>query len=326
MTYLPRLRFGLMSGSTARRIRQFDRSPLSIVYCPLIAVATLTLALSGCSPATPADGRRIVYAGIAPVAYLARRIGGPFVQVEVLVKPGQDAHIYEPTPRQVVMLGKAGLFLEVGLPFEAYLASRFASEHPMLRVVDTTAGIVKRPAEVDADEPATAEKEQYDPHVWLSPVNLKLMAANVCAALSADDPQHATDFERNRQTLSADIDRLDTHIKALLSPFRGQTFYVFHPAFGYFADRYGLKQEAVEIEGKSPPPRQLSRLIRQARANEVKIIFLQPQFDKHCAQTVAQAIGGAVVPLDDLADDVLGNLSDVADKIASAEKPPRENK
>ena len=89
-----------------------------------------------------------------------------------------------------------------------------------------------------------------------------------------------------------ELDGLDARIRRALRPFRGQTFYVFHPAFGYFADAYGLRQKSVETEGKSPTPRQLLALIKQARAEGVKIIFLQPQFDRRAADAVATALGG----------------------------------
>jgi zinc transport system substrate-binding protein len=161
-------------------------------------------------------------------------------------------------------------------------------------------------------------KEGLDPHVWLSPPLLKVIAKNVAAALCQADPDHAADFRANLAGLDQELDDLHSQIARDLAPFRGHTFYVFHPAFGYFGDTYGLKQQAVEVEGKSPSPRQLRRLIQQAQADNVKILFLQPQFDHRSAEAVAAGIGGFVQPMDDLAWDVIGNLGDVARKIAAA--------
>ena len=103
---------------------------------------------------------------------------------------------------------------------------------------------------------------------------------------------HEQDFRTNQAALDAELDALDRRLATTLAPYRGQAFYVFHPAFGYFADAYGLRQESVEIEGKPPTPRQLVHLIRQARADHVKIIFLQPQFNQQMAASIAQALGG----------------------------------
>ena len=94
--------------------------------------------------------------------------------------------------------------------------------------------------------------------------------------------------------------------------------WLFHPAFGYFAQAYGLEQQAVEVAGKTPTPRQLTGLIRKAKADGVTLIFVQPQFDQRSAAVVAKAIGGAVVPMDPLAKDVLANLKTMATKVEKA--------
>ena len=157
-----------------------------------------------------------------------------------------------------------------------------------------------------------------DPHIWLSPILLVPMAKNIHQALIAADPSHKQAYDSNLTRLIAAINKLHAEIKVQLAPFKGQTFYVFHPAFSYFASAYGLRQKAVETSGKTPSPKQLANLIRQAKADGVKIIFSQPQFDKSSAATIAQAINGAVVPLDPLAPDILANLSQIAQAIEQA--------
>jgi zinc transport system substrate-binding protein len=265
-----------------------------------------------------------IFAGIPPLGYLVQRIGGSRVHVDVLLQPGQDPHTFEPTPRQVMRLGRARLLFMVGMPFESRLVEHMAAHRAGLSIVDATQGIVKRPMTAhccdvaEHGEDHDEEAGQPDPHVWLSPPLLKIMAANVAHALAEADPLHAADYRRNEAAMAAELDDIHARITRRLAPFRGQRFYVFHPAFGYFGDAYGLVQEPVETEGKSPTPRQLQALVRQARADGVRIIFLQPQFDPHSAEAVARAIGGSVLPLDDLAADVPGNLSDVAEQIAAA--------
>jgi zinc transport system substrate-binding protein len=253
------------------------------------------------------------FAGIPPVAFLVTRIGGPFVRVEVLVHAGQDPHVFEPTPRQVIRLSRARLYFRIGLPFEDRLIEHLTGPHASVPVVDAAAGIT-RLASSDEDE------GQADPHVWLSPPKLKTMASNVAAALCQADPRHEEFYQANLKTLHAELDALDRRIAASLAPYRGQAFYVFHPAFAYFADAYGLRQESVEAEGKPPTPRQVFGLIAKARADRVKIIFLQPQFSQQIAASIAQTIGGTVMPMDDLAFDVLANLGDVAQKIAASNR------
>jgi zinc transport system substrate-binding protein len=284
---------------------------LGAAVVAVFGVPTYQPPSAAASPGEPGVKPLETFAGIPPVAYLVQRIGGAHVCVEVLVQPGQDPHTFEPTPRQAISLTRARLFFRVGIPFEDRLIEHFSGGTSRIRVIDTAAGITKR-ASIDDDE------GEADPHIWLSPPLLKIMAANIAAALGQADPRHEPVYQTNLKVLQAELDTLDQRIAHNLSPFRGQAFYVFHPAFGYFAAAYGLRQESVEVEGKPPTPRQIFALIQKARNDRVKIIFLQPQFNQQIAASIAQAIGGAVTPMDDLAYDVLANLDDVARKIAAA--------
>lgn len=128
-------------------------------------------------------------------------------------------------------------------------------------------------------------------------------------------PVYAEYFRENYFRLISDINEVHARVTKVLQPFIGQTFYVFHPAFGHFAKAYGLKQKAVEFEGKIPTPRWLSALISQAKEENIKIIFVQPQFDKSSALTIAMAINGVVLEMDPLAANILLNFHDMAEKI-----------
>jgi zinc transport system substrate-binding protein len=244
------------------------------------------------------------------------------VHVDVLVQPGQDPHLFEPLPRQVVALGKAKLFFKIGLPFEERLVEKIVRQHGRLTVVDTAAGVHKRMMTEECGQAEhTAEHDDAcgpDPHVWLAPQNLKTMAANVAAALEQAEPAYRDEFRRNLAGLVAELDGVDARVSRALVPYRGQSFYVFHPAFGYFGDAYGLRQQTIETAGRSPTARQLRALVKQARQDNVRIVFLEPQFDPRSARVVADALGGTVVPMDDLARDVIANLGDVAAKVESA--------
>ena len=160
--------------------------------------------------------------------------------------------------------------------------------------------------------------EHADPHVWLDPQNLEKMASAIAEALTTADPEHAAVYRQNFNTLQEKLRRLHQEIRQRLAPFQGATFFVFHPAFGYFAHAYDLHQEAVEIEGKTPSPKQLYALVRHAKADNIKVLFVQPQFDRKNAQTVARAIKGKLLELDPLAEDVELNLRRMAEAIRSA--------
>ncbi|MFA6499296.1 MAG: zinc ABC transporter substrate-binding protein [Desulfurivibrionaceae bacterium] len=269
--------------------------------------------------AVPAAGPKTqIFVTVPPQAYLAQRIGGEAVEVHTLVGKGQDPHTFEPTPRQAAALAGANLFFTVDIPFEKQLAAKVAASNRNLKIVDSTKGIVRLPlTEPDHHE---AHGNEADPHLWLATDNLRIMADNMATALSAAMPERKEALHRNLAALQTEISALDKRLATTLAPHRGKTFYVFHPAFGYFANAYGLKQKAVEISGKSPTPRQLTALVRQAREDRVHTIFVQPQFDSKSADTVAQAINGAVVPIDPLDQEVLRNLTAIAAAIEQALK------
>ncbi|MFH0809969.1 MAG: zinc ABC transporter substrate-binding protein [Pseudomonadota bacterium] len=297
----------------------------------LLAVALVVW--SGCLPAGSPDARVKAYVSIPPLAYFVERVGGRYVEVSVLVKPGQSPHIFEPTPRQMAGLSRANVYFSVGFPFEERLLTKITAMNGHLKVVDTCRGVVSRTLsaeEIESHEAGEHGHEEHghaghghaagepDPHVWLSPRLARIQAANICNGLAVIDRVHAADYERNLKAFQADLDRVDARLTRALAPLRGRAFLVYHPAFGYFADAYGLRQVPVEVGGKEPSARQLASLIDRARRDGIRVIFVQPRFPRRSAEWVARAIGGAVVPMDDLPRNYLKNLEDMAAKLQAA--------
>jgi len=244
-----------------------------------------------------------VVVSIPPQQWLCKTIGGEDVTVQLLVEKGQDPHGFEPTPKQIQAISRAALFFTADLEFEKEVARRLREGAPGLRVVDTSSRV---------------EKLDMDPHIWLSPLNLQKMATVIKDALLVENPGRRDYYNENLKNLNRQLDKLHKQTSATLAPFAGKSFFVFHPAFGYFAHSYNLKQVAVETGGKSPTPRQLFSLIKQARKDGIRVIFVQPQFDPRSVATVAKAIDGEVVPLDPLAANVEKNIKTMATKIVQA--------
>ena len=158
----------------------------------------------------------------------------------------------------------------------------------------------------------------FDPHIWLSPSNGKIIATNIYNALVAVSPENEAMFTANYEVLVAEIEALDARITETLSTLTRRNFMVYHPAWGYFADAYGLTQLPIQVGGTDPSARELAALIDQALEEEISVVFVQPQFSEANAQAVAQEIGGSVVKVDPLAYDWLANLETVADAFARA--------
>ena len=125
-------------------------------------------------------------------------------------------------------------------------------------------------------------------------------------------------YQRGYDALVKELEEVDEELKSALAPFRGNTIFVFHPAFGYLTDRYGLKQVAIETGGKEPAPSVLEEIIEHAKKEQVKIIFVQPEFSKTMAESIAEAIGGVVVTLNPLNPDYINNLKTMVNEIEKA--------
>ncbi|PID76901.1 MAG: ABC transporter substrate-binding protein [Deltaproteobacteria bacterium] len=279
----------------------------------LYAIITLLIILM----AVPALARPLeVFVSIKPQKWLVEQIAGELVNTRVMVDKGQEPHGFEPTPGQLAALAKSSIYFTMNLPFEKMLLAKLNGR---ITTADTTEHIEFISFASHHDK-LHNHTENYDPHVWLSPVNLIIMAENMAKTLSRMDGENSQVYKQNLARLTEKLELLDTEIKKLLAPFVGRSFYTFHPSFGYFASRYHLVQKTVETEGKSPGPKDLASLIKEARKDQVQVIFTQPQFDQKSSQVLARAINGRVIPLDTLAENVPGNLRFIAKNIALSMK------
>jgi zinc transport system substrate-binding protein len=261
-----------------------------------------------------------VFVTVQPQAWLAERVGGEAVVVETLVAAGQSPHTFEPRPQQVEQLMKADLFWRTGMPFEDAWLSKIQATNPRMTVLDARDGIALLPEADHAHEDGHAHGGG-DPHIWTSPRVAKRMAAGLAQTLARIDPASTGRYAANLAGLAAELDALDREIASALEPLRGRRFLVFHPAWGYFADAYGLEQVAVERGGKEPGPKALAQLADDARRSGIRAVFVQPQFSRRTAETLAAAIGGRVVALDPLSKDYPSSLRAAAH--ALAEDQPR---
>ncbi len=278
--------------------------------------------LSGCGEihvSSEIDSRPVVFVSIMPQVGLAKAIAGEHVRIHALVSEGRSPHAYAPTGRQLAWLAEADAVLTIGEPFEKKLLQKISPLYPELSIVPTHAGIALRAMPHKHHNTTCADSHgEMDPHVWLSPINAAIIAKNIAAALEKIDPVNTEVYQKNYANLAQKLRRLDLDIREQLRPHKGSRFYVFHPSFGYFAEAYGLEQIPIELEGKAPSPRQLATLIEQAKADGVKVIFVQKQFPSSSGEAIANALGGRVIHLDPLAEDSIANLRLIADHIAQA--------
>lgn len=297
----------------------------------------VAVVLSGwANEARPAEPLK-VFVSLPPQKEFVERLGGNRVHVTALVPPGADPHTYEPSPAQMKALTQASLYFSIGIPFEKNLLGRVRSLNPQLQVVATDEGLSKRPITGQGhahehihgepkDRPGKEAEDSHghdegepDPHVWLSPPMVMAMARPMVLALIAADPADQPGYEARYKNFLQDVAALDLEIhKTFRDAKPPREFYVFHPSWGYFADAYGLRQVAVESEGKEAKPAHLKELVVSAREKGVTTLFVQPQFSKRSAEMVAKEIGAHLESLDPLAENWMDNLRLVSRRIREA--------
>lgn len=278
-----------------------------------------TIALVLATAATTADAAAPVRVAVsvAPQAWLVERIGGPLVEIVTAVAPGESPHSFDPTPRHVAQLSEAEIYFTVGVPVENQLLPRLAATCPDMMVVDTTADIPHLPAASGRDH--SGEHEHVaDPHVWLDPQLLKIMTVTVVEALCHQDPNHTQRYLAAAADLTVELDALHTELATVLAPVRDRELFVFHPAFGYLANAYGLRQVSLESTEGDPSPRQLATVLERVADAGARAVFTQPQVSLSVARAVAREAGVELVVLDPLAADVDANLRRMALAIREA--------
>ncbi len=280
----------------------------------LSVLVVSTLLLSGCvSNAVESDsnGNLNVVVSILPQKHFVEAVGGGLVNVNELIPPGSSPATYEPNPSDLVLVEEADVYFRVGyVPFEKSHVDELAALNPDMLVVDTSVSVELRYFGGESDE------RRVDPHLWLSPTRVKKQVDVIAETLSEEDPENAGVYQSNAEAFKEELDELHFEIQAEFAELKSDTLMVFHPAWGYFAEDYGLEQVAIEQSGKEPTAEELQELIDLAREENVKVIFVQTQFNQEIAESIAEEVGAVVVSINPLAEDYVNNLRSVATAIS----------
>jgi len=257
-----------------------------------------------------------VFVSILPQAYFVERVAGERADINVLVGPGDSPATYEPTPKQMTALSDADVLFTIGVPFENSLLSKIRGAAPDLHVVSTYGSIDRIP--IDGSQHGYHDGHDHgnlDPHIWLDPKLVKVQAAVISEELTRLDRASEATYREALDSFNRELDSLYAEVESMFESTPKRKFYVFHPAFGYFANAFGLEQVAVEIEGREPGGKHLASLIESAKTDGVKTLFVQKQFRSSSVNAIANAIGAEVVELDPLAEDYMSSFKYIASKI-----------
>ncbi|MCK5110721.1 MAG: zinc ABC transporter substrate-binding protein [Arcobacteraceae bacterium] len=269
---------------------------------------------------------------VMPQKFFVESIGGDKINVSLMVKPGNSPHSYTPKPSQMKDIAKADIYFSIGVEFENAWLPRFKSQNKEMKIIDISHGITKivmkqhshheeEHEEHEAhghDDHADNQHESKDPHIWTSPDNVKVIAKNIYTALVKVDYQNKIYYKKNFDKFINHINQTDKKIKDILSNTKPNSkFMVFHPAWGYFAKQYNLEQFPIEIEGKTPKPKELAFVMEEAREENIKAIFTQPEFSAKSANQIAKELNIKVIKTSPLNYKWSQNLINLAQAIAN---------
>ena len=288
----------------------------------IIAVLTAALLFAGCGKAQDDSGKGKIRltCGLPPVAYIANIVAGDKAEVVSLLPEGRSPHDYSPRPADIRDAGKSAFFFTTGMNFENSAVRALPSN---VRIVDVSGGIRRRhfddghgSCDGHGHDHDHHGEDALDPHVWLSPENAAKIAENIAGALCGLDPENSAVYKENLRKFTSELAAVNDDLHKRLAPYAKRTILVYHPAFGYFTDLFDLKQHPLEINGREMTAVQLAAVIKKAKEENIRLVFVQPQFNPRTAQELASRIDGEALPLDPLAYDLVNNFKKMGDAIS----------
>ena len=247
----------------------------------------------------------LISTSIEPIADIVRSIADTLVDINVLLPKGYSPENYELTIANMKDLGNSDIYFAIGnLGFENGKSNKIENNNPNLRVVN-----------LNEFEYLSNAHSENDPHIWTSPKaieNISLIISQKLAELDTANTHFYTsrtiDFIENTKKISSEI-------KSKLDSCKNKAFVIYHPSLTEYAEEFGLKQLVIETNGKEPNAMQLSNLIDKAKDMNVKIVFVQQEFDSKLSQSIAKELNAKIVEIDPLGKDALSTILQVTNAI-----------
>ena len=274
----------------------------------IFIVSLVVLSLFGCSTTTDKtdQNKLIVAVSIVPEQTFVQAVAGDLVEVITMIPSGSSPETYEPTPLEMEKFSDADVYFAIGVPAEE------------TNILPNAQGmnIVMLNEEVAKTYPTLMLGDEADPHIWLSIKRVKLMITLIADELGRLDPDNQATYQQNAEAYIASLDDTDVMIRDLLANDVGSKFIVYHPAFGYFANEYGLEMFSLEEEGKEATPQHLQEMIDLAKSENIKVIFYQSEIDSSQSEAYAEEVNGIATQLEPLSGDYINNLIKMASTIS----------
>lgn len=282
-------------------------------FFPLIVIIGALLGATSCKTEAPSQ-RKSIAVGLPPHATILKEITGDSIDVVTLMHTNANPEAFEATVNDIRAVSDADVYIKAGnLPFEETLAERISQSNPDLPFVDASEGI-----ELIYGTHAHGNHihSVADPHTWTSVPNVKIIAANMLAAVNDIDPANEAFYTANYNRLVARMDSIDAVLSQRLSEADAKAFLIWHPSLSYFARDYGLSQIAIGQDNKEMTPGQIRDTHRQALEAGVEVMFIQQNYDARQAENIANELNISVVQINPLDSDYLQQFNIIADALS----------
>lgn len=262
-----------------------------------IAFCLLSVCLfSACNSNKQRDNRIMVT--IEPQRYFAEQLASPIFTIGTMVPAGSNPETFDPSPNQMAELSRCKAYWAVGeLGFEVSWLKKIKENNPELCFLRSCEGV--EPI-ISLIPHGNHTHDVMDPHIWTSPKEVKVMVQNMYESLVTLDPKNKDSYAENLIKVKTEIDRVDEEIRGILANSSQKAFIIYHPALSYFARDYGLREISIEMDGKEPSPELLKNIIETSRAENIQTVFIQQEFDRKNAETIAKETGAKLVVINPL--------------------------
>lgn len=255
------------------------------------------------------EEKPMIAVSIVPEQTFVEAVCGDLVDIVTLVPTGSSPENYEPTAQEMEKFSNASIYFSIGVPTEEANIMPNVGDVKVISLQDEVTAVY---------EDRFFESGERDPHIWLSPKRVKVMVEEIEREMSELDPENKDIYKKNATDYIAQLDEVDQEINDALKGVESKKFIVYHPAFGYIADDYGLQMYALEEEGKEATAKHLQDVIDLAKKENIKVIFYQEEIDSSQSEAFAEEIGGKTIQLAPLAANYIDNLKNMAKTMAEA--------
>ena len=266
-----------------------------MVYRIVFLAIFILSAFQGCGPrseqASNTKEKPVVLVSILPQVTFIQKIAGDDFTVSLLIPHGANPTTYTLLPAQMAEISRTAVWFRMGyVGFELSWADKILQTNSSMKVVDLSEGL-----DLIAAGTGEGARAGVDPHTWLSPSLVRIMAGKIRDELIALRPDRSEAYQQAYQQFVKEIDDTDAEIRQILNDYKGRKFISFHPSLSYFAREYGLEQYSLEQKGKEPTPGHIAGLVKMAREENIRVIYIQSEFDRENARMFSQEINGEAI-------------------------------